>query len=267
MHKYHQMYETTGGGIRPVRCGFYGIYAQSIDDASMYVVCDQEHQTVLMIPLTPNFYWTAARLLSNPGFQRVFIAMPTMSCLMLSDLVNLLLKFFPLKHELAFIYPEPIYGHFDMSNPITPTLMNLCKCTDTFRLLGLDCSIHYEPLADGSVSGGYALELITNHGRHMFLDQVSRANAGKLLQNIIGVDSRRPYTWFSMPWRIGAYGGISMFDIVNGENYIDSETYVIFDQFTKQFKNRLVPFRFICSEELNEARGNINVNVPSRLVI
>lgn len=261
-------FSETDGNIRPVSCGFSGIYSNSIDDAAMYVATDQVRQYLVLMPLTPNFYWTAFRLLHRPTFQRIWLVMPNMDQRMISDMINLYMNFESQKYEMHIVYPEPVQDSIGWSPYAATLLRSQCAGADT-RILGLDLSIHFRSLGSAAPAGRYGVELISNHGRHLFLNEVTSARSSELLDNIVSSDMERAYTWISMPYRYPTYGGISTYDIVYGSAYLKDGAYA---KFREQFKGRMVPYGFTCPEELQEAKeksvnGAPYLNIPARIVL
>lgn len=255
--------------FRKVRSGFYGIYNHNIGDCSMYVVLDEAMQYLVLLPLTPNFYWTAYRLIQAVSFQRIWLVMPNMDPRMTSDMINLYMNFESQKYEMHIVYPEPIQDSLEWNVYSAMLLRSQCA-GETTRILGLDLSIHFRSLGAAAPAGRYGIELVSNHGRHLFLNEVnSGTTAEALLENIMESDKQREYIWLSMPYRFPTYGGISMYDIVYGDNYLKSDVYA---RFREQFRYRLVPYNFTCTEELQEAREKANtakpyINIPARIVL
>lgn len=267
MHPYHNLYNDDHTAA--VTCGFYGVYAHSPDDAALYVITDQVRHNLILVPLTTNWYWTAVKLLENVSYQKVYIAMPNVNVRMVADCINLALNYRPKKFLVNIIYPEPFFTTVTIGDPVAPSLMQMTQVASRAIIPGLDCSINY--LSMGAATSGqvnYAIEVISNHGRHLLLEQVDLARGPELLKNIMEVDKKQAYKWVSIPWRQGTFGGFSMYDIVCGTEYLQEDVLNIFKQFRSQFSGRLVPYRFSCFEEFQDAkRGAPTVNVPGRLVL
>ena len=68
-------------------CGYLGLFQPPLNGymSSIYCVATPDKRNLVMVPLVANFFETAYSVAKEPEYQRIFLVLPSLDMLLISD--------------------------------------------------------------------------------------------------------------------------------------------------------------------------------------
>ena len=68
-------------------CGYLGLFQPPLNGymSSIYCIATPDKRNLVMVPLVANFFETAYSVAKEPEYQRIFLVLPSLDMLLISD--------------------------------------------------------------------------------------------------------------------------------------------------------------------------------------
>ena len=221
-------------------CGYLGLFQPPLNGykSSIYCVATPDRRNLVMIPLVSNFFETAYSIVKDPKYQRIFMVLPTIDMLLVSDaylfyyevakLLNKKVEFF-CNDKPRIPITDEFYSHthiyaVDNTFQFTDYLNN-----DEFFDIKVEYRTKFRPM-NRSVADIY----ISTNGKRILFCQSMTDPKLKDLQTSGDIDL---IDEIHMPFMKNFYGGM---------NYIETRKKI-----SPKYLSKLFAFGFASKEEAN----------------